>query len=207
MSERMPSKRYQELVAVYRDAHENGLTWGGKFEPKVFLGYSLLPHVQPIRDLLLAAGARTLLDYGCGKASLYKAETFDLDGETIHGLQAYWGLDAVSLFDPGVAAYSDLPDGPFDAVISTDVLEHVDEADIDYVLEDIFSRARKMVYMNISVRPAAKNLPNGENAHATVQPPEWWKPKLEAAAANYGVAYCCAFEGGAQMMEVVRSGC
>ncbi|KCZ85705.1 hypothetical protein HAD_08470 [Hyphomonas adhaerens MHS-3] len=207
MSAHQPSPRYFELLEQYRDAHENGLLVQGERQPNVFTGKSLKPHIRVISDLLHACDARTLLDYGCGKAVFHKAEQFDLDGETISSLKEFWGLEKVTLFDPGVEAHSQLADGPFDAVISTDVLEHVDEQDVDFVLDQIFSRALKVVYMNISTRPAAKCLPNGENAHVTVRPPEWWKARIEAIAAGRGVAFYCALEDGGQTIEVFRNGC
>ena len=207
MSARQPSPRYFELLEQYRDAHENGLLVQGEREPNVFTGKSLKPHIRRILALLEGRGVQTLLDYGCGKAQYHSAREFELDGETIPSLKAFWGVENVALFDPGVEAYSELPAGEFDAVISTDVLEHVDEQDVDFVLDQIFSKARKIVYMNISTRPAAKSLPNGENAHVTVRPPEWWKARIEAATAGREVAFYCALEDGGPTIEEFRKGC
>ena len=33
-------------------------------------------------------------------------------------------------------------------------------------------------YFNIATAPASKVLDSGENAHATVQPPEWWQARI-----------------------------
>lgn len=202
-----PSPRYQELIAQYRQAHERGLTYNGKHDTFVFPGNSLRPHILPLKKLLSDVQARTLLDYGCGKASLHRAESVEIDGTSVGALKDFWALDSVSLYDPGVAAYDRLAAGPFDAVICTDVLEHVDEADVDFVLDQIFSRATRLVYMNISTRPAVKTLPNGENAHATVRPADWWKPRVQKAAAHSPAAYYCAFELSGADLEILQRGC
>jgi hypothetical protein len=38
------------------------------------------------------------------------------------------------------------------------------------------------VFASIASFPAIKSLPNGENAHCTVRPPEWWAGLLHATA-------------------------
>ena len=44
--------------------------------------------------------------------------------------------------------------------------------------------ANKFVYANIACHRAKATLPNGENAHCTARPVEWWKPMIEKAAAK-----------------------
>ena len=41
------------------------------------------------------------------------------------------------------------------------------------VVDEIFNFAREFVYLKVSCCPAKKTLPNGENAHCTIQPPDW----------------------------------
>ena len=190
-----PSQRFQELIAQYRQIHEHGLHFSGRFEPNVFSGHSLARHVAPLRELLQRVGARTLLDYGCGKATLHNKTDFELaPGLRIASLKDYWGLEEVALYDPAVAQYAELPDRMFDAVIRTDVLEHVDEADVAYVLGQMFAHARRLVFANIAAFPAVKVLPNGENAHATIRPAAWWQERIEAAAEASQAAYHCIVE-------------
>ncbi len=85
-------------------------------------------------------------------------------------------------YDPGYAPHSARPPGRFDGVISTDVLEHCPEEDLAWILEEIFGYATRFVYLNVACYPARKTLPNGENAHATVRPPDWWRDKVAAAS-------------------------
>ena len=131
----------------------------------VFDGQSLAPHAQRIGQLLRETHSKTALDFGCGKGLQYQQHRL----HEVHD----WGL-MPSLYDPGVKAFAVLPDGPFDAVICTDVLEHIPALFINETLHKIFSRSTRMVYLNISIRLAVKKLPNGENAHCTVKQPEWW---------------------------------
>ncbi|MDH3240349.1 MAG: class I SAM-dependent methyltransferase [Alphaproteobacteria bacterium] len=184
-SRQAPSPRYQELSRVYRSAHEDGLTPEGDGK-NLFAGNSLLPHVEIIRELVRATGARDLLDYGCGKAGIYKRDDVTLkSGESIGPIRDYWGVDSVSLYDPGVAEYSALPERTFDGVVSTDVLEHIPEEDIPWVLGELFGFADKFVFANIASYPATKILPNGWNAHVTVRPADWWADRIRAAAKGW----------------------
>jgi hypothetical protein len=89
-----------------------------------------------------------------------------------------------------VEQFAARPDSRFDGVISTDVLEHIPEEDIDWVLAECFGFARRFLYMNIASYLAVKILPNGWNAHVTVRPPGWWRERIEAAARDWkGQAY------------------
>jgi hypothetical protein len=45
--------------------------------------------------------------------------------------------------------------------------------------------ARKFVFANIASYPAAKILPNGENAHCTIRPVEWWSQIIAPIAARH----------------------
>jgi hypothetical protein len=38
------------------------------------------------------------------------------------------------------------------------------------------------VYLNVACFPARKTLPNGDNAHATVRPPQWWSDLMASRA-------------------------
>ena len=59
-----------------------------------------------------------------------------------------------------------------------------------WIVEEMFSAARKFVYANVASYPAHKRLPNGENAHATQQPAEWWDVLLRSCASRHpGVTY------------------
>jgi hypothetical protein len=145
-----------KLLEQYRLLHNEGL----------FRGKSLSKHIESIGELVQTYECKTLLDYGSGKGVCHDEKT------------KYWGVK-VTLYDPAVTGLDFLPNSKFDAVISTDVLEHIPEDELDEALENIFSRADKFVFLSISTQLAKKVLPNGLNAHVTVKPQEWWLAKIE----------------------------
>ena len=148
------------------------------------MGGSLKPHVLSIAELLKRTDSKSLLDYGAGKGEGYKNLVATLpDGSRVTGLKFFWGIDEIVQYDPGFEPFSKLPDRQFDAVVSTDVLEHCPEEDIDWILQEIFSFSRKLVFCTVAVYAAKKHLPTGENAHITVKNPGWWVDKFDAASA------------------------
>ncbi len=94
-------------------------------------------------------------------------------------------MDEIRCYDPCYQPFNKLPDGKFDAVISTDVLEHCPEEDIPWIIDEIFGYANRFVFANVACYPAKKRLPNGENAHCTIRPPEWWEGILRETSARY----------------------
>ena len=176
-----PSPRFRELEAMYRQLHAEGDQAHDIAAADMFDGRSLMPHVQVIGNCLHQAKCKSLLDYGCGKGSAYEKATAKMpDGRAVHGLKAIWGLDEIRLYDPGHAPYSEYPTGQFDAVISTDVMEHIPADDVPWVVREIFGFARKFVFINVACYPAVKTLPDGTNAHITQESPGWWLDTVHA---------------------------
>jgi hypothetical protein len=181
-----PSPRYIELQSLYRAMHEQGETSLGIPPKLTFPGKSLGPQVTRIKRLIERTGAQTVLDYGCGKGLQY--EPYAIRGESGAALPSvieYWNVDEVVCYDPCYAPYSELPRGSFDGVICTDVLEHCPEEDVSWIVAELFSFASRFVFANIACYPAIKRLANGENAHCTVKPVEWWKELIDGIAAQH----------------------
>lgn len=182
-----PSPRYQALTRLYRQMHEEGERFLGIPAEETFPGQSLLPQAARIKRLIDDAGARRILDYGSGKGRQYSLRDVVLPG--VEGrwpsIQDYWGVDQIECYDPAYLPYADLPTGAYDGVICTDVLEHCPEEDIPWILDELFSYARKFVFANVACYPAKKRLPTGENAHCTIQPKEWWLDKFSQAAKQH----------------------
>jgi hypothetical protein len=180
-----PSPRYTELQRLYRTMHEQGETFLGIPAEKTFPGTSLPPQAGRIKQLIDRTGARVVLDYGCGKGEQYgpRAMTDDA-GREWPGILDYWDVDEVVCYDPAYAPYSKFPDGRFDGVISTDVLEHCPEDDMPWIVEEIFGFADRFVFANVACYPARKRLPTGENAHCTIKPDAWWREIFERIAAR-----------------------
>jgi len=74
--------------------------------------------------------------------------------------------------------HSTLPSGNFDAVICTDVLEHIEVQDLDVIMQEIYSKATKFVYLGICNAPADSFLPDGRNSHVTLESFDWWLDKF-----------------------------
>ena len=186
-----PSPRYANLVQMYRHMHEHGSGGHGLSGVETFAGTSLMRHVRRIKALIQRTESRTVLDYGCGKGALYLPAALPVEGEgTFDGVVDYWDVDSVACYDPAYEPYSTLPREQFDGVVCTDVMEHCPQEDLPWIVGEIFSYARRFVYVNVACFPAEKNLPNGENAHCTIQPPEWWgRIYGEAASRHPGVLW------------------
>ena len=185
-----PSPRYYELLQQYQALHTYGAPEQGVEAHQMFPGQSLLQHVSTLIQLTQRFGFHSMLDFGCGKGMLYRPVN-DIrlsDGRSFNCLQELLGLPA-TLYDPGYLPYASRPDTPSDLVVCTDVLEHVPAEDIPWILEELFALSRVFVFANIAGYPAKKTLPNGENAHCTVETVEWWTAQIERAAAGYPERY------------------
>ena len=124
-----PSPRYVELLTLYQRMHQDEDT---------FSGLSLAPRIAEIKALITRFRARAILDYGAGKGLLHGEMKLDLGGiGTFDSLLDYWGVEAITCYDPAHAPHAHLPRGPFDGVVSTDVLEHCPEEDLPWILEEI----------------------------------------------------------------------
>jgi hypothetical protein len=190
-----PSRRFAEMIEQNRLMHASGEAQLGLSADETFDGHTLRKHEAPVADLVRETSAATILDYGAGKATAYQR----IDGEPADSrLRAHpaWPGVTVTCFDPGYAPFAAPYEGKFDGVISTDVVEHIADEDVDWVLDEMFRAAGRFVYVVAACYPARKALPNGENAHVTLQGPEWWKLQMEMAARrNPGVRWTlCAVE-------------
>lgn len=161
-----------EYLDQYKLMHE---------DPDRYPGDSLQIHANAIYKLISETGSKSLLDYGCGKGYQYTKKNLH-----VH----HFGGIMPALYDPAVETHNVLPEGKFDGVISTDVMEHIPEQELDDALRQIYSKADKFVYLGICTVLAQAILPNGENAHCTVKPVEWWINKIEPHATVDTTIYC-----------------
>jgi hypothetical protein len=167
-----PSQEYHDLIDSYKVLHQEE----GKFK-----GISLVPLVPTLMSLIKENDCKTLLDYGCGKAIPYDKDRCK-EVDLRHPIQKLCDLKSFDLYDPAYEKYATLPDKKYDIVVCTDVLEHIAEQDIDYVLTEILSRSKKIVFLNISCQPALKHFKEGKfkgkNVHISVFDPSWWGHKI-----------------------------
>jgi SAM-dependent methyltransferase len=149
----------QRVIGYYRYMHRNR---------RKFRGNSTRKHIKTIARMVEECGAKTLLDYGCGKARHYRHLR----------LHEQWGGIMPTLYDPGVMEFQKKPEDAFDGVICVDVMEHIPEAFVEEILQEVIGYATKFVFFNISTELAHKYLPDGRNVHLTVRPPEWWMDRI-----------------------------
>jgi hypothetical protein len=154
----------RNLIAQYRRAAEDGAQ---------FRGLSVLRYADQIAELCYRHGASTVLDYGSGAGDAYLEP---------HFLQERFGV-TVTLFDPAFPGHDKRPQGRFDGVICSDVLEHIDEADVGAFVRDLFDYATGFVWASVCCRPAKKRFRDGRNMHVTVRPLAWWQKRFEKVAA------------------------
>jgi hypothetical protein len=178
-----PSRRFQDLLALHQQMHEEGRPAEQRGPERTFNGKSLAEHVRPVAGLVLKHRAATILDFGAGKGALYQDHPDHPAGSRFK-VMADWPGVTVTCFDPGYPAFAEPPSGRHDGVISTDVVEHIAADDIPWILDEIFGHAERFVYVVAACFPAKKMLPNGENAHVTIEPPAWWRGQMERAAAR-----------------------
>ncbi len=119
-----------------------------------------------VAQVLDAAGANELLDYGAGKGRLGIALKHYIQHPLI-----------IRHYDPAIPAWSAPPE-PCGFVACIDVLEHIEPALLDNVLDDLQRVTTDIGVLTVHTGPAAKVLPDGRNAHLIQQPPAWWLPKF-----------------------------
>ena len=164
---------HDEVIDHYRHKHET--------DPGFSKGSALYKHIPRIASYVQTFRLRSVLDYGCGKASFWKINSVMLYGI----FETFDTPLKVDLYDPAIPEYSTLPDRRYDLVVCTDVLEHVLESEVPDTLYNIIKRSRKLVYLNISTIPATKTFPNGTNLHLTIKPKKWWLAKIKECEERY----------------------
>jgi hypothetical protein len=142
-----------ELIAMYADIHSSRE-----------YGASSIKNLRYFRPAIKLLHPMSVIDYGCGQSKLLDHLDLPYPVQTRR-------------YDPAIPEYSEKPDGIFDLLINIDVLEHVLEPDIDPIVEEMRSMCRHAILV-VDTVPARLILPNGQNAHVTIKPKEWWAQKL-----------------------------
>jgi hypothetical protein len=116
----------------------------------------------------LTTRPHSAMDWGCGRSKML----FNI----FPNAQTYFR------YDPAIREFHTFPEESYPRLIMdfglcTDVLEHIPDDE----LADTFHRmdywARRWIFI-VCTRPAGQLLPNGENAHCSVYPAEWWLERL-----------------------------
>ena len=147
---------------------------------KQFRGLSIISNAKEIGEFLRTVGAKDVLDFGSGAGDAYRSP------HKIH--HTYFGLKRsdVTLYDPSFKGIDVLPKRTFEAVVCSDVLEHIPEVDVPEFIATLFEHARLGVWASVCCRGAKKTFPGTKvNLHATVKPLEWWQEKFANSCNPY----------------------
>ena len=129
---------------------------------------SALVKYPSVKEFIETYKPKSVLDYGCASGKLIKQLKVDFpDIAVLHG------------YDPGVLEFEVLQEQLYDCLISNDVIEHIEPELLNKTLsqmQDLFDRSALLI---IACYPAKKKLPDGRNAHLTIQPPDWWIEKIK----------------------------
>jgi hypothetical protein len=174
-----PSQEYVELLDTYKEMHR---------QKGIFKGISLIPFVPIIGDIIKKNKCETLFDYGCGKGIPYTKDFKAADPTNKHKeftkpVQDIWNIKEFFLYDPACPEYNKLPTKKYDIVLCTDVLEHIPEDDLDWVIRDVLSYANKIAFINVCSQEAKKTFLTGKhkgrNVHVSIFSHEWWTDKCK----------------------------
>jgi len=126
-------------------------------------------HYAPlVAQVIETVGAQELLDYGAGKGRLGVALKQHIQREL-----------KIHHYDPAIPEWA-TPPAPCGFVACIDVLEHIEPALLEHVLDDLRRVTAGVAVFTVHTGPAKRLLPDGRNAHLIQQPAGWWLPKFFA---------------------------
>ena len=151
---------YKEHMAKEHDGSKWGTT-GWKYAGQLIF-----------EQLLNRPYVKTILDFGCGKGTMkpfLEARLPDIE---------------VFEYDPGIPGKDTLPPGQFDAVITSDVLEHIEPHLLDNVIKTLAEKTKWVLINDIACSPTYKTFGEGpykgQDLHLIVEEPIWWREKFAA---------------------------
>lgn len=133
---------YHDTLRQYQQLHAN------------YYGASAYLYFETIAKEVMALNPKSILDFGCGRSDL---------------VAHFWkdGARRVAKYDPAIPQFKEMPDGQFDLVLCTDVMEHIQIEDVERILREIRAKSQTALF-TISMKPARAKLPDGRNAHVTL---------------------------------------
>lgn len=124
---------------------------------------------------------KNIIEFGCGDAKLFiqlltRFREFDYLGVDITTAQVKRALKNHVIEQP--IWRTGLVYNATELTVSCDVLEHIPTEKVEQSIIEILRLTTRATVHAICTRKA-KQIINGENAHLTVQPLEWWKNQFE----------------------------
>jgi hypothetical protein len=124
----------------------------------------------------------SVLDYGAGKGLLGDFIRKELSRE-LHWIN----------YDPGVPAYDKVPEGQFDLVVTSDVLEHVEPPLLKETIQRIADRAKLVMVHDVPCTATGKIFSEGpykgQDMHLTVESPKWWRKLIRESLGPEWIEY------------------
>lgn len=145
---------------------------------------SALVKYPEVKKFIEEYDPKSLLDYGCSHGDLIKQ--IKIDYPTIYPVDG---------FDPSVPEFETIKQTSYDCIISNDVIEHFEPAFLDQTLQNMERLFDRYAWFIIACYPAKKKLPDGRNAHLTIENPNWWLEKIKTNFVNSKIVWYEAHEG------------
>jgi hypothetical protein len=151
--------------------YEDSVRLGAEFQKqnKSWAGYDVVKYQTQIKDLVDRYGAKTILDYGCGKGLQYVEPLPYKSEDHWQTFDQFLGV-TVYKYDPCVSEYSTAPptNTKFDGVICTQVLNSIPDDDLSWVRDLLESYSSKFCFVGLNFQRPAKG-------KKTMYNPEYFK--------------------------------
>lgn len=128
----------------------------------------LLPKYDAVYNFVRTYKPASVIDWGC--ANGYLLQRLEQDFAYLRRLRGY---------DPGNDEFNTIPNGTFDCLVSCDVIEHFEPDQLDQSLKLMQTKFDFAAFLIIACYPAKKLLPDGRNAHLTIENSAWWMHKIQ----------------------------
>lgn len=142
-------------IEQYRILHQNNSRYGDTANQYITYIVEYINKKQP----------KTIIDFGCGKGALKRV------------LKNKYSIQ-IDEYDPAIPEKHIIGKTQYDLLITTDVLEHLYEDEIETFFKEILKLEPKYMFHAICTRKADNVLPNGTNAHKTIKSKNWWIEKI-----------------------------
>lgn len=149
----MDDNKENDLVGMYKQVHATQS-----------YGNTSVKNLRLLRPAIKLLKPASILDYGCGQSRLLDELKLGYPVELLR-------------YDPAIPMHSSKPSNKVDLLLNIDVLEHIPEEQLDTIISEMAGFCKNAIII-VDMAPASKVLPNGQNAHCTLKPRDWWKKKL-----------------------------
>ncbi len=130
-----------------------------------------------LAQLLEACSARTVLDCRISVATPGSILQFPAVAKA--------GIEQLVEFDPTAHLEQAASSECVDAVVCLETLDFVPDDDIPWLLRQLFERSKRLVYCEVSIKPASQYLANGARLDRRNRPVEWWQYQFELVARHF----------------------